>query len=153
MTTRVISSELWAAFGRLGKRLRLKDAPEQTGVSPIVQAVTDFDELLRSPQVESVTVDLSGTSGVFTAVATVPSGQRWKLTFFDRNALASVGAATLRIGGVEVSLQGPGTSRTFLYFQQPFLLDEGDAIGVTNTGDGTDNARVMTYVATKEDSF
>jgi hypothetical protein len=79
----LIASDIYRAFSRLGKRLRLKDAPAFAGVSSDVVPTTDFDKLLAETAYELLTLTSHAASDAWYVVATVPGGKRWTIHAFD----------------------------------------------------------------------
>ena len=151
----LINSDLFRAFGRLGQRLRLKDAPVASGVSSDVIPITDFDELLRQIKVWAATQDISAGSGS-TVFFTVPSGKRWRVLRLEISTGTSGSSkAYYRVGGSSgqaFDLWPSGTDAVF-FEGHGDPLDQGDEISMVNTGNGADNARELVCYYTEEDAF
>ena len=151
-----ISSDLYAAFGRLGKRLRLRDAPAHSLVSGEVYPFTDFDETLKSTKGENTQTATVGLGD--TTIATVPAGERWwvhsLLVVRDSTGDRNINELHVKVGGVKVTVAYQA-SGSFLGTGviTPIPLDQGDSISFSVIGGTTNGAWNPSIVYRKEEYF
>ena len=157
----LLNSDLFAAFARLGKRLRLKQESDAVpAVSSIVMPITNMDDLIGIIKQVQQTITTTG-GGQVQVFVTVPAGKRWKVWAFymardggDRNlnwVYISMGAA----GAERVNLDSFTAAATYVsgILAQPITLDQGQALLANVTG-GTTDGDYTTYLwITEEDAF
>jgi len=149
-----VNSDLYRAFGRLGNRLRLKDAPAETGVSSDVVAVTNFDALLETIIGAETVLDLSASPGAEKIAFTIPAGERWHVHYFRLEAVDVQSFMFVFVGGQKLDLSTGATGAHIVYpASGPITLQPGDTIGARATGDGGDNSRSLFIYYRSEDSY
>jgi len=96
-------------------------------------------------------VDLSASAGTFVALDTVPTGKRWTVTDIFLNASIGSSCIAFVIGGVEGWFTVNALAAAEVH-GIAVVLNEGDQIRAQTTGNGGDNAVVMTFVFQEEDN-
>jgi hypothetical protein len=151
---RPLPIDLFAALGRLGRRLRIQGDGQQPYISPYISATTDLDELLRTPKLPpQVAKDLtSGTA--YTAYFTVPTGKRWKIFKIFRDG--TTGTSRVRIArtdGQSIPLTNNETTGKVIDIDAPLTMDEGWSVGMNATNNGADTNIGMNILYEEEDAF
>jgi hypothetical protein len=124
-------------------------------LSPVIVGITNIDELLSVPKGQATDVDLSGTANSDNDVFTVPAGKRWKLRYVALAASIANSTLYVKTGGVRVYISPSTTTRKepFDKIAGPIVLDQGDVVGTSNTGDIGDTAVSMYILYEEEDRF
>lgn len=150
-----IPSKRFSIWRRLTERFQLEATPAMPGeppsVVPHLQPITNIDTLLTAIAVGASAYDISAGSGS-TTIATVPNGKRWRLKYLSRTSSAAATTVNLDISGATLPIILAATSGSLL-FPIDFLMEEGDRILATNTGNGGDTAVTFRYLAEEEDAF
>lgn len=122
----------------------------------LIRPVTQVDELLKTYKCGLDSEDLSGGPGAYITYYTVPSGKRWNLLRAHVSATAASSTmGILRYGDTTyMPLEAGGTSTRNLGFTPgQVVLNEGDIIWRTETGNGADSSETLMIDYSEEDSF
>lgn len=149
-----LQSRRYDLFRRLDSKLLLESG-EARGFPPLVSRevviVVDATDLLLDTNAENVSLDLSGGSSAYVAYFTVPAGERWHLTWAVREATTANSHVEIRIAKDAVALQLTGDATAIAFFPMNiFTIDEGDSIGMIESGDPADSGTFMSLLYRKE---
>jgi len=158
----LIASDIYRAFSRLGKRLRLKDGPAFAGVSSDVVPTTDFDKLLAETGYQLLTLTSHAASDAWYVVATVPGGKRWTIHALDlQRKTGDYECTGIGLAGADSTSQGDPMifdlfSAATSYQSgliQSFPLDQGQTIVILlGTGTTGGNWAIRMWL-TEEDAY
>lgn len=155
-----IPSKRFDIWRRLYTRFLLEPAPASTGpdVGKTILPVTDADELLRVPRIDTT---VTGTLTVgLRPVRTVPDGERWRLHAMDI-ARGSGDRTITRVSLTDV--QGPNTmpideftaTGSYVSGLLPHVpvIDENFQILITIGGGATDSIWICQFLISVDNSF
>ena len=148
----MLQSKRFSIWRRLGLRFLLEDQPPAGAGAQVftqILPVTQADDLLKVPQVEAGSEDLSGSG--YVAYFTVPSGERWVILRYRFAGSTGTTGMQVVISGERVQI-GDNTN-TAASENVNIPLDEGDSIGLASTGNGSDTAIVFNVLRSKEDAY
>jgi len=151
----VQKSRAFSIWRRLLARFDLEGVHRPTtepGVGTIVMPVTNVDVLLRTPTALIGTRSLIGTVADFQNYQTVPLGQRWHMVRAWKSSTTGNTQVMAIIGGVTVRLSINGTTQDAVDLNG-VVLDQGDEIGLAETGNGADSAEDLHIVFDTEAAF
>jgi len=162
MTQQFLESDLFAAFARLGKRLRLKSGSAgltNPRVENTVVPITSIDDLLATQFVADTTLSVAGGSAGNNGALTVSTGKRW--TVLALNIYRASGDNTideLRISDAQgdyfTLVTQSAASSLQIRLEQPVILGEGQHIvpWFTGAGSSTTSMQVDVWVS-EEDAY
>ncbi len=156
--TDVIPSRAFDIWRRLYTRFRLEPEPAEgsrPGVGMVIVPVTMVDKLLEVVVPTVTTLDLTGVGDLHVPAYTVPTGRRATVLHARRGISATITWIELSIDGSLFSVTAAGVVEAFLgsYVQVPLVLDAGDSIGLHETGNAGDGARLIEILVLEEEAF
>lgn len=147
-------SRSFTLFERLYTRFSIEPG-QVSDVPPTLSTelipVTNVDELLRTPEAATATVDIQASAGAYVPYFTVPEGQSWIVKNLMRFGTTGASAFMVEIGGSSVIITNTGTAGEALILN--LRLDQGDSVGLRTTGNAADSAIRADIVRETEDAF
>jgi hypothetical protein len=167
---RFLESDLFAAFARLGKRLRLKSGSAgltNPRVENTVVPITSMDDLLKKWELFYTEHTIGGASQTDT-IATVPTGKRWEifaLRFYRESGDRTIDTWGIVEPGVAEGSQTWNNTLVLDTFtasnnyrsgmlNQPLALPEGAGVTFSTTAAGSTNGTYhIQILLLEEDAF
>ena len=133
---------------RLKSRIKVEDfgIDEVLKLDNQVQLGVDVTNIMRNVQIETVTKDLSG--GGATTFWTVPKDEEWDIVIWYRQALVA-GSRPYINDGTSYLYTRVASAGSYTDSYVRFMVPGGWIIGHEGTGNGGDNAVVMTLLVSK----
>ena len=143
---------------RLISRYNLQGYPIEPAQTMVLQRqivpITNVDELLKKAKNAIGDYSLVAAAGTYIVYHTVPGGKRWTVKRCYRDA--SIGTTEVHIFRVATALNMPwGGSGTAAIGVEMYdvVLNEGDTMGLTTTGNGADTNIYLWADYEEEDAF
>jgi len=152
-----IPSKEFEVWRRLYARFLLEPMPaegSQAWVSPVITPVTDADDLLATPRIDSEAKDIQAAAGVYVPYFTVPTGRRWLLKGLRKPATTAITRVLLRdtINGVNLDMSADQTAGENV-LRLAVKMPAAWSIGLVTTGNAGDSNRTMTIMYEEQRDF
>jgi len=144
-----IPSKRFDVWRRLYTRFLLEPGPasgSRAEVLTAIQPITDVDAVIAVATVRRVDADLTPASGTVVGF-TVPDGERWRPGLLHSEATTGNSHIRMRLkdetgalANVELTINDTAAANIDV---RGLILDAGDVIGITTTGNGADGNRIF----------
>jgi len=156
-TPRRFQSNLGYRFSRLFRRFNVTGGGGGVELSPVIQPVTDMDQLLRLVAVKRNTPTIAATGAM--TMFTIPEGERWRLfsVSFDRLSGDGLGANISILDSSSgfanvIERFSPAGSNSFHGYPW-WPLDQGDIIRMYISSISTSTQFEVTALVEYEEAF
>jgi len=129
-------------FNTLTALLKLRPAPGgEPKLAYFVSPMLDIMPILRDHKSAAGTQDLQAAAGTYVPYFTVPAKKRWTLRLFLTSTSTAASTPRLqRTGGTAIDVGVSGTAAARLTMEG-IILNPGDSIGRTTTGNALDSSQ------------
>jgi len=118
----------------------------EPAIGDIITPISDVDRMLETYERQAPALDLSASAGTHVVAQGATANQRLTILWVHKPATtanSAISVSLLSVGGAAATFQLTlvGAAEEILY--GPFVIQDGDSVGMLTTGDAGDNARTF----------